>query len=50
VWWKNQHRPDAAELATLAAVGEPVGAVLRNTRLTTALDDRARRLRALVRP
>jgi signal transduction histidine kinase/DNA-binding response OmpR family regulator len=48
IWWTDRHQPDAAELALLQAVGRQASVLLRATRLTSALEERASRLRALV--
>jgi GAF domain-containing protein/CheY-like chemotaxis protein/HPt (histidine-containing phosphotransfer) domain-containing protein len=47
LWWEQVHRPDAAELSLLQAVGQQVGTLLRTARLVEALSVRAERLRSL---
>jgi len=48
IWWADRHQPNAGELALLEAVGQQASVLLRATRLTSALEDRAARLRTLV--
>lgn len=48
IWWADRHQPGAGELALLEAVGRQASVLLRATRLTSALEERAARLRTLV--
>ena len=49
VWWTARRRFEDAELATLQAIGEQAGVLLRNARLHEALNLRATRLHTLAR-
>jgi GAF domain-containing protein/CheY-like chemotaxis protein len=49
VWWTARRRFEDAELATLQAIGEQAGVLLRNARLHEALNLRAARLHTLAR-
>ncbi len=49
VWWTARRRFEAAELATLQAIGEQAGVLLRNARLHEAVNTRATRLHTLAR-
>ena len=49
VWWTARRRFEDAELATLRAIGEQAGVLLRNARLHEALNTRATRLHTLAR-
>ena len=49
VWWTARRRFEDAELATLEAIGEQAGVLLRNARLHEALNLRATRLHTLAR-
>jgi GAF domain-containing protein/CheY-like chemotaxis protein len=49
VWWTARRRFEDAELATLQAIGEQAGVLLRNARLHAALNLRAARLHTLAR-
>jgi PAS domain S-box-containing protein len=49
VWWTARRRFDDAELASLQAIGEQAGVLLRNARLHEALNTRATRLHTLAR-
>jgi signal transduction histidine kinase/CheY-like chemotaxis protein/HPt (histidine-containing phosphotransfer) domain-containing protein len=49
IWWRERRRPEPAEVATLQAVGEQVGLLLRSARLREALELRVGRLSALAR-
>ncbi len=49
VWWTTRRRFEEAELATLEAIGEQAGVLLRNARLHEALNARAARLHTLAR-
>ena len=49
VWWTARRRFEEAELATLGAIGEQAGVLLRNARLHAALNARATRLHMLAR-
>jgi PAS domain S-box-containing protein len=49
VWWTARRRFEEAELATLQAIGEQAGVLLRNARLHEALNARATRLHTLAR-
>src|SRR6185295_10242448 len=47
VWWEARHRPDDAELATLQAVGQQAGILLRSAHLLEETERRRREAEAL---